>query len=324
MKTKAPYLPQRRRVADRKPSFVPQARDFEILSAVYDNRFLTTSMIADLFPPDDSRRPIAALKATGRLKAPPASYPKNLVARLGKLFHHHYLDRLRTSYGSELIYAVGQSGAELLRDRQLRLFSDRIDWNEKNRALGQANIDHALMVARFRVALSVALRSLPTLVLDTFQREGKDLKAEWKNRGRRVYVYPDAFFVLRDTERPQGKNRLAFFLEADQSTMPHPRMVEKFERFAELAGREQLLHDYFNASTFSVLTITKTADRAKNLLATLRNARGVPEPLQKRFFFISETEYRDQLENIFAAVWLVGNNPNTPRPFHPYPPFAKK
>lgn len=318
MKTKGPYLPQTRRLAHKKPPFIPQQRDSQILEAVYDNRFLTLAMLAQLFPPDRDRTP--EHRKTDNPKHPHT----NLGRRLGKLFHHHHLDRLRLTYGGELIYALGQAGAELLRTKQLRLFSDSIDWDEKNRKLSHPNIDHALMVARFRVALTVALRSLSPLTLASFQREGKDLKAEWKNHGRRVYVYPDAFFVLRYTDRPTGKNRLPCFLEADQSTMAHTRMVEKFERYADLAGQAALLQDRFDASTFSVLTITKTAARAQNLLATLRNARGVPESLQKRFFFISETEYAEHLENIFAAVWYAGNNPNTPQPFHHLPPLPKK
>lgn len=323
MNTKAPYLPQRRRVANHKPAFVPQERDFEILTAVYDNRFLTTSLLAQLFPPNHDDPRAAALRAAGRLTTP-AAYPKNLVARLGKLFHHHHLDRLRLGYGGELIYAVGQAGADLLRDRQLRLFSDKIDWDEKNRALSHPNIDHALMVARFRVALTVALRQLPQLALDTFQREGKHLKAEWRAGGRRAYVYPDAFFIVRDHDRPPEKNRVAFFLEADQSTMQHPKMMEKFARYADLAGRPELLIEKFGGPSFRVLTVAKTPERAKNLLATLRNTPGVPGAMQRRFLFTDETEYREHLQNVFAAIWYAGDNPNTPRPFHPLPPLPKQ
>lgn len=324
MTTKAPYLPQRRRLAHRKPAFVPQQRDFEIITAVYDNRFLTTSMLTQLFPPNHDDPRAAGLRAAGILSAP-AAYPKNLVARLGKLFHHHYLDRLRFGYGGEMIYAVGQSGAQLLRDRQLRLFSDKIDWDEKNRRLAEANIAHALMVARFRVALETAVRSLSRLTIEMFQREGKDLKTEWRvGHDQTVYVYPDAFFIIRDSERPTDKNRMAFCIEADQSTMKHTRMVEKYERYADLARRPELLIKRFGGPSFRVLTITKTPDRAKNLLTTIRNLRGVPEPVQKRFFFASETEYCDHPENVFAAIWYAGDNPNTPRPFYPLPPVQKQ
>jgi protein involved in plasmid replication-relaxation len=302
------YLPQSRRLADKKPPFVPQARDFEILTAVYDNRFLTTSMLAQLFPPDHSRKPTEALRATGRELAAPSTYPRNLVARLGKLFHHRHLDRLRSSYGGEIIYALGQHGAELIRDRQLRLFSDKIDWAEKNRGLAQGNIDHALTVSRFRTALTVALRSTPTITLDRFEREGQHLKAEWRRAGRRAYVYPDAFFALRDSSRPEGKDRAHFFLEADRSTMKHSVMGEKFERYSELY-REREHTKHYGISSFRVLTVTKSADRARHLANTLRDGCDVPEAHRPFFLFLSETDYAATPANLLATVWRGGDQP---------------
>lgn len=302
------YLPQTRRLADRKPSFIPQARDFEILTAVYDNRFLTTSMLAQLFPPDHSRKPTEALRATGRDLAAPSTYPRNLVARLGKLFHHRHLDRLRSSYGGELIYALGQGGADLIRSRQLRLFSEKIDWAEKNRALTQANIDHALTVSRFRTALTVALRSTPTLTLDRFEREGQHLKAEWRRGGRRAYVYPDAYFMLRDTTRPDGKDRAHFFLEADRSTMKHSTMAEKFERYSELY-RERKHTEHFGITSFRVLTVTKSADRARGLANTLRDGCDVPDAHRPFFLFLSETDYATSPANVLATSWRGADQP---------------
>src|SRR5439155_1532797 len=123
--------------------------------------------------------------------------------------------------GCPLIYSLAQSGADLQRDRQPELtLPETIDWAEKNRGLSDRYLHHALMVADFRTALTVALRAAPSTTLDHFEREGRDLKAEWRTAGRRLYVHPDAFFILRDTTRPAPRQRAAFFLEADRSTMP--------------------------------------------------------------------------------------------------------
>lgn len=305
MKPKASYLPQRRRLAGRKPPFIPQARDFEILTAVYDNRFLTTSMLAALFPADHDRKPAAALQVTGRDEASPAAYPTNLLKRLSKLFHHHHLDRLRPTYGGELIYALGQAGADLIRGGQLRLFSEKIDWDEKNRDLGQPNIDHALTVSRFRTALTVALRSTPTITLDRFEREGQHLKAEWRRNDRRIYVYPDAYFVLHDTA---AGRRGHFFVEADRSTMTHEKMAVKFERYSHLyVDREHTKH--FGITTFRVLTIAKTAERNRGLANTLREGCAVPKDNHELFLFIPETDYADRPTNVLASSWHAGDRP---------------
>ena len=53
--------------------------------------------------------------------------------------------------------------------------------------------------------------------------------------GLRVQVpgRPDAWFMLQDTSRPEGKNKLHFFLEADRSTMSHARMEAKVKGYVQ-------------------------------------------------------------------------------------------
>jgi len=308
------YLPQRRRLKERKPPFVLQSRDVHMLRAVFENRFLTLSLLARLFPPDPARTP-----AHRRIENP--KHPNaNLAARLGKLYHHSFLDRVRTVRGGELIYALADKGAGLLRSEQLPLFVPDTDWAEKNRTLTQPNIDHALMVARLRIALAANLGKTGTTILDHFERESRDLKAEWQHAGARVYVVPDAFFILRDTALPEGNQRTAFFLEADRSTMSLKRMREKFQNYSQMYV-DRMHQERFRIPRFRVLLVTKSEERMRSLLALVADAEQSCVPTDHRGFFLFTTElnYREHPSNILAAIWWDGGTPHEPRAIIPSP-----
>ena len=281
-----------------------------MIAAVWRNRFLTRELLLALFPPDESRAPTETTSGLYR--------GSNLDRRLAKLFHHGYLDRLRLVRGGELIYALAQGGAVLLKTRQPELpLSTATDWREKNRDLAEHNIEHALMVGRFRSALEIGLPRTKSCELETFQREARsegayDLKRKWLRPGDRksVVLTPDAFFVLRDTTRPTPKQRLPYFLEADRSTIPLDRMRLRYEIYASLYLDREHQH-LFGVPTFSVLTIARSAARASNLLNLIVDAEPTSPLARCRdlFLFTSEEAYRDHLPNVLAAVWRSPANP---------------
>src|ERR1019366_1348006 len=55
-----------------------------------------------------------------------------------------------------------------------------------------------------------------------------------------IPVRPDAYFVLKQVGRPEGKNHVHVFSEADRSTMAHSRMAAKIAGY--LAYYEQGFH----------------------------------------------------------------------------------
>lgn len=294
-----------------------QERDFEILKAVWENRFLNRELLLALFPPDHHKTPAHVRTPT------PKRTGTNLDRRLHKLFQQGFLRRFRTVIGGELIYALDKGGADLLRTRQFPL-SFSLDWKEKNRALSPPFTDHTLMVARFRTALTVALKERPTFTLPHFERESKDLKAEWKRQGARVFVVPDAFFLLRDENQPEGRQRAAYFLEADRSTMQLSRLLEKYTRYSQMYQDRQH-QERFNIPNFRVLTITKSRERATNLLALLtadvigrkKNGDLLPNPIPRAhlpfFYFTTEQAYQAHSPNVLAAIWQRADNPQEPR-----------
>jgi len=302
-KSRGGYLPQHRRVQKQKPPLQLQERDLRMMQEVFESRFLSRSLLGELFPPDPTRTPRAAVtgSATGT----------NLDRRLAKLFHHGYLDRVRTVRRGELIYALGACGAELLRTRQPDLpLSETIDWAEKNRDLSEQYIEHGLMVARLRVALTLGAARTPSTTVQRFEREGKTLKAEWLHQGQRWFVNPDGFFILRDTAQPEGKQRRAFFVEADRSTMKHELLTLKFQSYARLYADRQH-QEHFGIPSFRVLTVTKSRERASNLLKLVADAAAWPLSENRQlFYFTTEEAYRDALPNVLAAIWRAADAPD--------------
>jgi hypothetical protein len=333
------YRSQRRRArGDKKPPFKLQPRDLDMLQAVYLNRVLTRELLMIRFPPDLNRTPPHGKTAH------PKQPGTNLDRRLAALFHHSYLDRKRLSpfavsrerdekqgkpkritgaLGNQLIYALADAGAALLRVARPNLKLSATKWSERNRTLSEQYIEHALMTARVCLSVSVAIEATAPLTLGTFQRDShkKDQKlaAKWKDEHRKkITLVPDALFSLTDPTRPAGQNRLVFFLEADRSTMTLERMAEKYRRYTELLtgsdddGRK-LLEKFYGVRRATILTVTKSDQRAENLADLIAGksaiASPVPVPLRKHFFFTSETSYTDHPKNFLATVWHRGDDP---------------
>lgn len=81
---------------------------------------------------------------------------------------------------------------------------------------------------------------------------------------------PDAFFVLRDTALPESRQRTAFFLEADRSTLATKRLRQKFLDFSALPTGQLHQRPPFSIPSFTVLTVCKSHERAAGLLKIAR------------------------------------------------------
>lgn len=240
---------------------------------------------------------------------PATEEDSNLDGRLRKLATAGYARRLpRENWRSEYVYALTAAGAEILMKHQLPL--PFADWAEKNRAVKTLFIEHTLMVARAYVSLVVGLRELPDFAITTYERESRPrgqyaLIRTWRGeRGLLHKVNPDALFAL---EGP-GIHPSAHFLEADQSTMQHSRMAEKFEDYAAMY-REQRHPDLFAVPSFRVCVVTKSETRAMNLLKLLIEATDVQPDERRLFWFASEDAYRNYPANIFASIWRRADDP---------------
>ena len=230
---RAKHRPRFRRASqDERPAFRLTDRDRELLKCIYDYRFITAEMLQDLAPPvaltqrqqEAVERLIAArrarLGARGSAERPSTSAKREIQRRLQVMYHHGYVQRLKLSDRDPIVYALGNKGADELTlyfgiDRQ------KIDWTSKNRETGERYMQHGLMVSRFRHALTLALRDVPSATL-TFWEPGGAFKAtvEYQEAiagrdGTRTQtvsgaVIPDAFFALTDGAKTQGDRILNF------------------------------------------------------------------------------------------------------------------
>jgi len=292
-----------------KPPLKIGDRHVEIIQSVSANRFLTFPLLAQLFPPNEEMR-----RRRYKNENVPIHDTQHTALRraISALFHHSYLDRLSHEEMREHIYALAPKGAQLLIDRQLPLPLS-ISTVNNNREIKGLNLQHGLMVSRFRTALTVALKQHPTMTIRTFERESLDLVAKWKSEGKKVFIHPDAFFILRDTSMPEGKQHTAYFLEADRSSMQLSRLRDKYTRYCQMYA--QGIHkDSFGIPSFRVLTITKSRERASNILSLSMSEKApLPKDQRNTFYFTTEEVYADNPQNILAEIWRRADEPKTLR-----------
>lgn len=279
-----------------------QERDHEILRHVWESRFLTRSLLTWLFPP------ASGLRDTDHIA---------LARRLQGLWARGYLDRFRAPDSRQFAYGLGPRGAKVLLARGHAI--KQTDWEEKNRRVAELFVEHALMVARFRVSVILGATVTRSVRLDSFEREKQALRAVWKRSGKPVSLSPDAFCIVRDASLPDGKQRFPYLIEADRSTMPLDRLAAKYQRYVWLYehGAAEVV---YRVPTFSVLTICKSAARASNVLDLLSaDTSPVPEDHRRFFLVTSDESYRDHPTNVLARVWRAADIPEELRAIIPSP-----
>jgi hypothetical protein len=209
---------------------------------------------------------------------------KKVHGRLLKLVRHHFLARIEIPFEKH-IYVIGREGITVLAEQGTASRSV-IGRRLRHHELKELFLKHQMMLVDLHCMLELA--SHDTDIALAAWREGKDFwdrVAVW--RGREwvsLPVCPDAFFVLRDHSRLDGRNRLNFFLEADRSTTTHRRFENKLVAYYEylLSGGHTRKH---GIKTFRVVTFTLTPERARNLAAIACEI--LPPDALKYFLFAS-------------------------------------
>jgi hypothetical protein len=276
-------LPRFIRHRFRKPALVLQERDREIIRIVEEHRVITSADLMLLVAGSD----------------------QTILRRLQRLFHNGYLDRPQSQrqFGNApIVYALGQRGAELL--AQEKNAQATVDWSEKNRQIGSAYLEHALMVSRFRAALRFALQRGQSAALERWLGDGfvrDSVVVEHEASTERIPVAPDAFFTIKLLDEPEGRNRIHVFLEADRSTMTVKRFFTKLRGywFWWRSGRQ----DSLGIKSFRVLTITQTTERAANLVAAARTIDAPRHRGLAMFLFGTERTYTDKPERVLEPLW---------------------
>jgi hypothetical protein len=300
-------------------------RDIEILYEIYENRFLTFSLLLSLFPPMQKQGILSSV-----LLPDDESSPKrpgtNLYKRLQRLHLHHYLKRLPlydlpyrlrpVEQHQHHVYALDTRGADLLR-KYGHDIKPSIDWKEKNREQRETQKHHTIMTARIYVAFKTALRDHPYYKLKRIQRN--DIKVKWKltpNDTNPIIIDPDLLVLITDTRKG---GYFAWLIEADRSTMSLDRMLEKFTRHSFMLSHQRQ-REFYQLENVRILTVTKSRERARNLhellkrndikrLKTSKLPKNYvfPQDHLKFFYFATEEDYLHEPKNIFSTIWHPGH-----------------
>ncbi len=209
---------------------------------------------------------------------------KKVHGRLLKLLRNHYLARIELPFQKH-IYVIGREGINVLVNQGIAS-RELIEWRLRHRELKELFLKHQLMLVDIHSILDLSGRGADT-VLEAW-REGKELwdrVSVWQNRERvDLPVCPDAFFVLRDRNRPDGRNQFNFFVEADRSTTTHKRFQQKLVAYWQYM-QDGLHAKKYGINSFRVVTFTLTSERAKGLMAAAREV--LPPEALKYFLFTS-------------------------------------
>jgi hypothetical protein len=255
------------------PNFTITERDTEIVKMVAHHRFMRSTHIRDLLP---------------------GSSQQGVLRRLELLYHGGYLTRPvaqvdwhRAGGGSQpIVYSIGNAGIDLL----TQLFEVRraaVNWTAKARTVKRGEIEHALEVTDVMVALEVACRrrgNLRVLYLDEILATVAPpetranprpyfwpVPVRWQGREITIHPIPDKIFGIEDHDRPAGRNRKWFFLEADRGTMPAVTLdLAKTSFLRKLLAygytyKRDLHKQIYGFTNVRVLTVTKGAERTKSL-----------------------------------------------------------
>jgi hypothetical protein len=281
-----PRLPRFQRAGTIAPVALT-GRDHKILRLIHRHRFLRSHQIVALI----------------------VGSPQQLSRRLQLLFHHSYLERPRAQlqyyelHGSQsIVYGLGNKSGSLL---QLNPATQ----GEKNRAIGQMYLAHALLVSDAMVALELACRQHGVRLL---HEDELNLPVEaplhWRVKlgdGTKLGVTPDRVFALEYTDQNGQVKRVHYFLEADRGTMPVVRQKLSQTSFHrkllayEATWAYKIHQRHLGIPRFRVLTVTTSAARVKSLLdacARLQRGHGL-------FLFADKSVLE---KDLFSLVWQCG------------------
>jgi hypothetical protein len=220
-----------------------QERDKEILKAVYQYRFLSSSQIKDMFFGCTTR-------ANTRLRI---LWENNLLER-------HYIRPLAFHGSDEAIHSIGKEGVDIVSDI---LGVDRemvARVRDRYKTLKPLFIQHLLEINDFSINFISLTEKHPELRMERWLNE-QDAQDEYQTQenGKTIYFKPDGY------GRYWHRDRLySFFLELDRSTEDNGRFEDKVKSYLEYSQSGNYQRK-FGVRFFRVLVVTTTPKRTENL-----------------------------------------------------------
>jgi hypothetical protein len=208
--------------------------------------------------------------------------------RAAKLETRGYLAAL-TRPPRKILYALGPEGVAALVEIGYvpdALLEKRI----RTKELKDLFLQHLMLVKDVQVKLITQARgtSIEIARWDEGEQINDSVMIEEKRKEKsalvKIPVRPDAFFVLRDAARPEGKNLAPFVLEADRSTEGHETLRTKLKGYIHFILQDRV-YGKWGFKRFHVLIVTENAKRADNLQNELLKL--VPPEFRSRFLIVT-------------------------------------
>lgn len=199
----------------------------------------------------------------GQMSALSGRSVRALWGRVLKLKKRRYLASV-ARFMQKHVYAIGSAGVPVLIERGFAPH-DIDEKRLRHHELTEIGIRHSLFIADIHTRLLLLTNAGP-ITLPQWE-EGSALwdSAPGRDDESPIPVRPDAYFVLKHAERPNGRNNFHVFLEADRSTMSHRRMAAKIEGYVAYYERRLHTKKYPGMRSFIVATVTETRARAEEL-----------------------------------------------------------
>ena len=245
---------------------VLQERDKNIIALCYDYHFLTREQI----------RLLSGFGCRNRAST-----------RLRKLFDNGYLSRRFLSVfqgGGRIIYFLGPEGVEIISEKSG--IDAMIVRQKRKQLLNIKNtfLPHYLSINEFRLALSLASRNNPEIILKFWNTQKEiPLRLEEKE------FYPDAYFVYGYRNKFYN-----LFLEIDRSTESNKRFQGKVNNYLKY-GFDGYYQKQSGFQFFRVLITCKSMARLRNL------KKLIEQKTDKMFWLALQADISP--EKILGKIW---------------------
>lgn len=284
----------KRALSDTLPGYRVTARDFEVVTAVYECRALTAPQIAALFFGSEHG------EVNTRCKH-----------RLRMLYHYGYLRReeqaSKLSEGRKpLVYFLDKGGANFLRESG----GLDVEWDPHEFDVSYLFLQHLLSTNDVRVGFLNSARKhgfkidkwIDDKTLKSSQM--KDIVSIKGERGGRIHasVVPDAYVRLET-----DKDTYNFFLEVDRGTVTGKatewgkrdwgRKVQAYLQY----HRSGMYEKRYGTSDMRILTVTTGDVRLSNLKAITEDAGG-----KARFWFTTFDRLKEG-DVLAAPLWRIAS-----------------
>ena len=277
-----------------------------------------------------TERSLKIIETVGRYRFLPSSKIIRLVGgnedvthrHLQQLFHRGFISRLKIPSlpgNSEFAYFLEDATllrgvvhdnrvrAEYLDFEQIRLNREKYGGEKGSggrHSTGQMLfIEHELMISDFHAGIeSESSGGDGRVILDDWRQGNKTWATVPADRGSTALPHrPDAYFVLRFPNAPDGHQRSHFFYEADRNTTNSRKFRAKLLAYIQFFLRGLYTDKYGARKVRAVLTETTSSARMELLKATASEI-SQKEPLASGLFWFTTSRLIRE-KGIFNALW---------------------